>query len=340
MRKVMAKDRKTLINHKLNILFCRFSVACALVLCYLAVGTTEVFAEELPKLKSKAQQHAEDISHFIPNNQIKFLPTGDQEFIALYQEQHAGLTKGTAIIVPDIEQPIYQQAAISSLYDKLNDYGWNSLLLTMPDSLIEIIEDDAASENDTNNEQPASTNTEVDTVADTADETAATESEAKDPNLQLKSYYTEPQYTEKNNGLIRDEIQRRLSAAFDFATTAPGYFLVICQGKSCAWLVDIITTSGQFNPDALIMLSAFMPQQDLNDKLAEQVSTSEFAILDLYQRSDNNWILKNVEQRKRLSKKNFKIDFRQRQMQIGVNYFGQQSRTLKEIYGFITYLGM
>ncbi|MBU2881548.1 alpha/beta hydrolase family protein [Psychrosphaera sp. B3R10] len=345
MRKVMAKDRKTFIkNNKMSpirtiVTLVTTALACCLLFMQLANA-----AEYVPPI-SKARQHAEDIRHFIADEQIKFLTAGDQEFIALFKEQTAGLTKGTAIIVPDIEQPIHKQAAISGLYDKLTDYGWNSLLLTMPDDLSQIIEEETTPATDEN----ATDTVEVGTVDEPSSSEQQTESEVDpktevaektNPNLQLKSFYIDPIFTPEGSKKISTEIQRRLDAAWQLAASSPGYYLVICQGKSCAWITEIIAQNRQFLPDALIMLSAFMPQQNENKKLAESVANSDYAILDLYQYADNSWVLANVDMRKKLARKYFKVDYRQRKLHVGTNYYGQQSRILKEIYGFLSSVGM
>lgn len=348
MRKVMAKDRKTFIkNNKMSLISAiATSVTSAFVGCLML--TQIAIAAEYVLPISKARQHAEDIRHFIPDRQIKFLNAGDKEFIALFKEQTAGLTKGTAIIVPDIEQPIHKQAAISGLYDKLTNYGWNSLLLTMPDDLSQIIDkedsakDPATDDNATDNvevgtvdEEPA-TDEQPKSDAESTTETA----EQTNPNLQLKSFYIDPIFSPEGSKKISTEIQLRLDAAWQLASGSPGYYLVICQGKSCAWITEIIANNRQFMPDALIMISAFMPQQDANQQLAERVANSDYAILDLYQDADNSWVLANVNIRKILSRKQFKVEYRQRKLHVGTNYYGQQSRILKEIYGFLSSVGM
>lgn len=341
IRKVMAKDRKTFLKNKV-IPSCFWQLGWLLLISFSYVNS--VSATEMPVAKSKARQQADDIRHFIPDQQIQFLEANEEEFIALFKEQTTGLTKGTAIIVPDLAQPIYQQAAISGLYDKLNHYGWNSLLLTMPDELSDILAENKDGNDDTaNDETSENANVAIGTMEPENDLTDNTESNTKadvNPNWDLKSYYVEPAYTQDGFDKITANIKQRLEAARNFAANYPGYFMVICQGKSCAWLMSLFHNNELFQPDVLIMLSAFMPQKDYNQAFAEQLAASDFPVLDLYQQHDNSWVLSNIPLRKSLARKLYKVGYRQRQLFSGFNYYGQQSRTLKEIYGFITASGM
>lgn len=340
MRKAMTKDRKRLIKIRISAPSLAKCRDLLMLVFLLSTSSFSVANEVLPL--SKARQHAADIQHYVDEAQIQFLQANDEEFVALFREQTTGMSKGTAIIVPDLEQSIYHQAAISGLYEKLNHYGWNSLLLTMPDELSPILDSTSVDDAAPQEAEQENANVAIGTVnEDNPDAEDSLQTDGSDPNnLSLKAFHIEPVYNEKEMETIAEFIGQRLAAAQDFAANYPGYFLVICQGKSCAWIIQLIVDGEMFEPDALVMLSAFMPQKNYNLQLAQHVAESEVAILDLYQANDNSWVLNNVGIRKALARKNFKVDFRQRQLHTGMNYHGQQSRTLKEIYGFITASGM
>lgn len=298
-----------------------------------------------------------DVQHYVQDREIKTLSTDDEkQFLALLKEQTTGFGKGTAIILPDINQSLQRQAAISKLYDQLNDYGWNSLLLTMPSVMEPVFgapkTDDAeqSEANDSDNAAENSGQVEVGTILDQSeptqtasadDQTTDSDSVSEpDPNINWKAFHRDNYFSEQTSELLQTQIQQRLQAAWQVAETYPGFFLLICQGKTCHWLTQLFADPNIPKPDALVMLSAHMPQTDLNQTLASQVSMMEFPILDLYLSQDNPWVNKIVLERRKMARKNYKTDYRQRQLFSSIDYQGQQRRTIKEIYGFLTAVGM
>ena len=335
-----------------------------------------IWAIELHAAKSQAELQAADLQHFVRDREIKLLETDDETFITLMKEQTTGFAKGIAFIVPEINQSIHRQAAISSLYDKLNDYGWTSLLLTMPSDINPVFgydgkvikkslntdseEQEAEGQTAEGEEPDASVDAEATDAAEgqeSAEQTASENGDAPpesqssapsvvivepetNPNIDVKAFHRPAYYSSTDNAALKQIVAKRMAAAWQLANEHPGFFLVICQGKSCNWLTELFLEQEELNPDALVMLSAHMPQSDLNDLFAEQLSKTEFPVLDLYQSSDNPWVLANVPWRRKLARKNYKTDYRQRQLYTGIDYYGQERRTIKEIYGFLTAVGM
>jgi len=324
------------------ILFCLFTITS------VAANSTE---QDFPI--SQAQQQANDLQHFIRDTEINILTAGEQEFITLIKEQTTGFAKGIAFIVPEINQSIHHQAAISTLYGQLNDYGWTSMLLTMPsemspvfgapeakDNQSENSADSTAAQTKTEQAQDTDNITQTDGSEPLLDDGENKEQLADNPNLDIKSFHRPDYYSQKSSEKIGQLIAERMNAAWDLARQYPGFYLVICQGKSCNWLTNFFLQNQEVKPDAMVMLSAHMPQNNLNEMFAEQLSKTEFPVLDIYQSSDNPWVITNVKWRRKMARKNYKTDYRQRQLFSGIDYHGQQRRTIKEIYGFLTAVGM
>lgn len=278
-----------------------------------------------------------DIRHYVKDKHIKVLKAGEDEFITLLKEETTGFPKGIALIVPEMNQPVQKQAAVNSLYDQLNNYGWTNLLITAPS-----VESTTAMMEKAITEEAEKAEQTVQTKAMKGDSMTAESGEKTeaDPNLVLKSFHIDDYYSETELEAIQSNFEQRLTAGFKLAEEYPGFYLIICQGKSCNWVTELVLAEKIQTPDAMVMLSAHMPQDSLNDNFSEQVSKTEFPVLDLYQTFDNAWVETSIKMRRMYARKNYKTDYRQRKLHSSYDYQGQQRRTIKEIYGFLTAVGM
>ena len=287
-----------------------------------AMASSSTYEQPLPI--SRAQLQSMDIQYFLRDKEIKTLQTEEYEFISLLKEESTGFPKGIAFIVPDVDQSIGHQAAVSAVYDQLTEIGWTNMLITMPSQ--EIVAPDV-------NLWQAQRDLII--QAQTPDSEPI-----PDQNVQFKSFYSEDAYSTQYIESMELSIEERMKAAMEVAQQYPGFYLYICQGKSCTWLIDLIAQERIDKPDALVMLSAHIPQQNLTDSFNMQVSEAEFPVLDLYRDFDNNWVTKHVGDRRKLARKSFKTNYRQRKLYYGIDYNSQKKRTFKEIYGFLTAVGM
>lgn len=296
-------------------------VFCTLILIS-AAASSSTYEQPLPI--NKAQLQSLDIEYFVKDKEIRTLATEEYEFISLLKEDSTGFPKGIAFIVPDVEQSIGHQAAVSAVYDELTNIGWTNMLITMPSP--EII---APEVNLWEQQQ------QLITQATTPDAEPI-----PDQNLTLKSFYSEDKYSSNYLETMEMAIEQRMVAAMEAAQSYPGFYLYICQGKSCTWLTNLIEQEKIEKPDALVMLSAHIPQQDLTDNFNMQVSKTEFPVLDLYRDQDSTWVVNHVKDRRKLARKSFKTNYRQRKLYYGIDYTSQRQRAVKEIYGFLTSVGM
>ncbi len=287
-----------------------------------ATANSSTYEQPLPI--NKAQLQSLDIQHFLKDKEIKTLSTEEYEFISLLKEESSGFPKGIAFILPDVEQSIGHQAAVSAVYDQLTEIGWTNMLITMPSP--EVIAPEVnlwQAQND------------LITQAQTPDSEPI-----PDQNVTLKSFYIDDKYSAEYIENMEYAIEQRLKAAMEEAQQYPGFYLYICQGKSCTWLTNLIEQEKVEAPDALVMLSAHIPQQNLTDNFNMQVSKVEFPVLDLYRDQDSSWVVNHIQDRRKLARKSFKTNYRQRKLYYGMDYTSQRRRAVKEIYGFLTAVGM
>lgn len=325
------------------------------VFCCFWLFTTHAFAntEKGGMITDKNQLQKLDIEYYFSNDEIKVINNQDKDFIALVKEETTGFPKGIAFIVPEIDQVVTNQPAIKSLYDNLNDYGWTSILLPMPVlddfGVPADAEEKPTSEQDTPNSTDNTSNTEqaaenIDSPTSNNDnqeaDTLDSDVNSKLENPNPKAFQQESVYSDDFLQEVEKQIQQRVEAAWNLGDNYPGFFLFICQGKSCAWLTSLFQQQKLTAPDAMIMLSAHVPQQDLSNKFASELSKTEFPVLDLVQQVDNSWVVNYATQRRKMARKNYKTNYRQRKLFSSVDYYSQRRRTIKEIYGFLTAVGM
>jgi len=320
-----------------------------ILLLTICLSTPSAFAASVDHTApiSLSELQAIDIQHYVQDEEINMLSLDDSEYLTLVKEQTSGFDRGIAFIVPDINQPITQQPAIKMLYDNLTEYGWRSLLLTMPNmeqtngSYDDIqktdLENTPSAPDDT--QQPA---TDPNVQQNTEQETASKNDiqTIRDPNVKLKAYHRDDMFSEAANTEIEQQILKRVEAAWQYAEQFPGYFIFVCQGKTCAWLTSLFQQQKLMPPDALVMLSAHMPQSNLNKQFALQLSQTEFPVLELFKQMDNHWVSSAMLQRKKLARKHYKTDYRQRKLNDNIVFGDNNLRTIKEIYGFLSSVGM
>lgn len=275
----------------------------------------------------------QDLKRYIPEQNIKVLETASSnQFIALHKEQTTGIPKGIAFILPDINQTIFRQATTSALYQDLDNYGWTSISLTMP-HITEIEAKFVDEQNQSNAQSDPET-------PDTSANGTAEKENANSPNNYAEYQDVPTTFDDSLNEQLELEIGERLDSAFNFARSFPGFYLMICEGKSCFWLTNLIEKNIVPQPDALIMIGAHMPQKELNLKFAEQVAKTEFPVLDIIFERSNHWAIAVKEWRQKMARKNFKTNYRQRELTYFFDYKDQQRRLIKEIYGFTVAVGM
>ena len=293
---------------------------------------------------AKEEWLTQDLQRYLPDHQIQTLQASDQPFITLLKEQTTGIPRGVAFLVPDINQSILKQAALSNLYQSLNDHGWTSLLLTTPNyqdiqqtALInEIGEQQTISAESTSTESDNATSANESPSDDTTQD--STTSNPKD--FYNKTYQQPMALNQDELTPLKQSLENRINATVEFAGQFPGFYLMVCEGKVCPMMVALIAEQKLPRPDALIMLSAYSLGTKANRDFATQLSITDYPILDLSQTWDNRWIEAHKPWRAKMARKNFKTDYRQRTLNSYYDYHGQQRRVIKEILGFLYSVGM
>lgn len=247
--------------------------------------------------------YQQDLYHYLQGDEVKSILAGDTEFITLFREHTAAQAKGVAILFPDWSLPANNQLGLDHLRKQLNDYGWVTYALNVPDQI-------------TLNTVPATPN---ETLFHAPDLPSL-------PEIEMKTY--------------RLLLTSRFKAIYQQALEHPGFIIIIAQGATSAMLVEFLDGKPEEEVDAVILLSSYLPDIKLNHNLSQKIASIMPPVLDIYHSNDNNWVLSEISNRKKANRKNHKLDYRQRELFGDNTSTTQHARLLKEIYGFLTKIGI
>ncbi|MGJ8679382.1 DUF3530 family protein [Paraglaciecola sp.] len=279
-----------------------------------------------------------DLERSLFPEDYKSMQSGDKQVFYVEHENNTAITRGVAILISDIGTSMVSQQGLAPLAAELNKIGWATVLLSAPELPIEM--DTAAKEqgeetSETEAVEPASSNEEPPATSPATTEGASTDSTADTiHNKTLVSKLTDAEFDKQQEAFVS-----LLKVGVNKAGEYPGFYLVIAQGSSAAWITKVFSEFKSNIPDAFVAVSPFWPDREYNQKLPKIMAKTPMPVLDIYSQSDNSWALQTVKQRELAAIKSLKLLYRQRPL-IGANQHTQKSRYLsKEIHGWLSHMG-
>ena len=274
------------------------------------------------------EQLKQDVERSLRPEQFKTLLVGTNETVVVISESTRALSKGAAILVSETGRNGASHQALAPLSPYLNDFGWTTIMVTAPRLDFEPdIEDSTASDSTANTDAPA------DTVP-------------ADPNNLPPANQLIPSYT--STEVITNTMFEQQEQAFQLLMNAieqerqnyPGFFVLIAQGTSAAWLAKLYGDGALRNePDAVVTLGINWPQHELNQQIPDIIAQTPFPVLDLFNQFDSDWTKNTAHLRRITAVKTLKLHFRQREI-IGPRFDHYQYEYLtREIHGWLTYMG-
>ncbi len=274
---------------------------------------------ELKPPKPHEYYYNADIDHYFNPDKLKPLLAGDTEFYALMQEDMTGRPKGVALLLPDWSQSATAAQGLAFLRTKLPEYGWVTLAMNVPQSQQPVFNTGPAQS--LSNPEPVPADAEFPEVV----------AAKPDPARMLDEAYMQ-QYE-----LM---LKMRMQALIDEAQNYPGYFIVIAQGSSAAVLASLYARAELPEPQAMILLSAMMPDYKLTQKMNLDIAQNPIPTLDIYQSRGFRWAKENAMKRKQLAKKYFKPIYRNKELYGDISYHNQNHRLLRTIHNWLGKLGL
>ena len=292
----------------------------------LALGCTlicfQVFSAEHIAPPPFSKNIDADISRLAKSDEVKPILAGDTEFLTLYSEYMSADFRGVVILIPDWQSTPTNNAGMNFLRKELNNHGYTSYAMTVPD---------------------IDWQTTLDEKEKTNNGTADSNEEATDENTQSGSTaQTQPHhadYIEQVSTEVVDTYKLKLIARYEAlyqqAAMESDNIVIIAQGTSAGVLLEHYAEFSDSTINAFISLSSYLPNTKRNAKLSQITSLVTPALLDIYFATDSNDILMNLKKRQRWVNRNAKFDYRQRQL-FGLRDAPQQhARLSKEIDGFL-----
>ncbi|BDF93316.1 MULTISPECIES: DUF3530 family protein [Pseudoalteromonas] len=263
-----------------------------------------------------------DLSRLMPQDELKPLLAGDTEFLSLYRQHMSAQQRGVVLIIPDWQHLPTDNDGINFLRTQLNDLGYATLAMTVPDIDWQAVPTEAENPQS----KPANSNQ---TESDNNDDSPTTPP-AKPVHVEAIAQISNAIIDNYKLNLIA-----RFNALYQSALNEDGKIVVIAQGASAAVLLEHYAQYPSTNIDAFISLSSYLPNSQRNQQLNATISTISPPLLDIYYSVDNPDLLLSVADRKRWVKRHSKYDYRQREL-FGLRSEPQQhERLTKEVDGFL-----
>ncbi|MCM2681287.1 DUF3530 family protein [Echinimonas agarilytica] len=139
--------------------------------------------------------------------------------------------------------------------------------------------------------------------------------------------------------LYQSQLQMTLEATLEYAAQFPGSKMIVAEGTSAASLVSLYVNGKLEAPEALVVLSPYLPDPALNFELSSWFGTSEYPLMDIYTPFDNRWAKATIKPRATAARKRLREDYRQSTMNIVPPNQGSQLWLTRQIHGWIDHLG-
>ncbi|MCY7294265.1 DUF3530 family protein [Alteromonas sp. a30] len=269
-----------------------------------------------PSVIELAKQQNNDIKRYMDADHYRKFEINGVEQLLVISESHTALTKGVAVIVAETGTNSLSRHALAELVKPLNATGWVTVLLPAPTFAFEPIK---------------GKNLNPEKIPPTLEDKATTK--------QPFPFEDREQIPDSDFTTHESHMTELMERVVEVSNNYPGFFLVVAQGTSAAWLSKIYAEQTISQPDALVAISPYWPDYRYNKQLPKWLARVPAPVLDIYNSWDNAWIKKTAPQRVIEAEKALKLHYRQREI-VGQPYDKQQFLYVaKEIYGWLTHMG-
>ncbi|ATC93672.1 DUF3530 family protein [Pseudoalteromonas tunicata] len=272
----------------------------------LLIWSLNLFAAQALEIKAPDSLESifqQDQFHYYRGDEIKMVLAGETEFATLFRDRTSAMAKGIVILMPDWQLPANNYYGLDSLRKTLNQYGWVSYAMNIPDPI------------------------------------AFYQQEIKADNTLFHAPDAERLDSDALNA-YQLQLMSRFKAVYQTALGHPGFIIVIAQGATSTLLVDYFAKTPEEEVDALIFLSSYLPDRAKNELLNQNFAKVKPPVLDIFSTADSSLVKETLSQRKIIATREHKLNYRQRELFNSQTSPQQQARLTKEIYGFLTKSGL
>ena len=140
--------------------------------------------------------------------------------------------------------------------------------------------------------------------------------------------------------LALPQLEQDLTLLLNQPEWQSGHLVVLAQGRSGNLISQLDWTKQPRQPDALILLSSYESEPAQNRALAKRIAQLSMPVLDLAHHLDHQHIATTFELRLQWSQQQANLLYRQRLLTGKPELETTQQLLYKELYGWLTYLGL
>ena len=137
----------------------------------------------------------------------------------------------------------------------------------------------------------------------------------------------------------REELLIRINTAHKITGELRGRTLIIAEGLSAASVMKLFADGELPMPEALVVVSPYIPDLALNQEIVGWFGQSEYPLLDIYSQGENSYAASTVKARAIAAHKQVRLDFRQKQLALTTPNVASQTWLTRQIHGWIDHLG-
>lgn len=137
-----------------------------------------------------------------------------------------------------------------------------------------------------------------------------------------------------------EALQQRFNQLLDYDDMPAGHVVILAQGSSANLLTQFDWHSMSRPVDALILVSSYEADPVSNRELAQRIGALAIPTLDIAHLLDHRHIESTLLERQRWSRKNANLQYRQRLLTGYAELETTQYLMMKEVYGWLSYLGL
>ncbi|RUO40070.1 hypothetical protein CWE15_07945 [Aliidiomarina taiwanensis] len=136
---------------------------------------------------------------------------------------------------------------------------------------------------------------------------------------------------------IKNPLQQRLLNTLEHLAAEPGVRVVVAEGLTAGLLIQLYQANALPHPEALVVVSPYLPHWQLNQALPELLAALPFPVLDLQAMNSNSWSSSTASARVIQAKRASHVQYRQRTLP----YFPMRDDALaKQVFGWLRHAGV
>ncbi|PCJ45467.1 MAG: hypothetical protein COA74_15625 [Gammaproteobacteria bacterium] len=277
-------------------------------------------AEQEEPIVSQSLRNDRIIASQLREGEVKWLKTGDDEFLGIYKGDTSGKALGSILILPSSNAAPNAPGALSYLAEKLSTKGWHTLAISLPEFNFsgpapEFPQEKTSSES----EQISQTN------------------EAEDTENSEKGVNTQPteailpdskQWYEKQQTRNMEKLLERVLVAEAELRALDGKYVILAQGTTADLLLELIS-SRVIKAEGLIIINIQYPVDQMSSKIANKLAAVTIPLLDIYNLPASKAASKRMSAQKSKSYRQLYVPGN------GIHYRGSEPMLYKRIWGWL-----